>query len=150
MKSKFAVIAFLLGVPFSAIAAEVSIQVPTTQTVTAPPVALRVDRNLSFPSAQEGSDAVTIAPTASNAAEIAIVNGRGRFATISVTESSINLDDGNGNTIAVGSFVGSPALGNITLPSSGEQKVNVGATRAALTTQPAGDYQGSFTFKVVY
>ena len=62
---------------------------------------------------------------------------------------TVELSDGNGNVMALNSFVSSPA-GAGTLSGGGSQAIRIGATLVVRPNQPPGSYAGAFNVTVNY
>jgi hypothetical protein len=63
--------------------------------------------------------------------------------------STVELSDGNGNVMALNSFVSSPAATG-TLSGGGSQAIRIGATLVVHPNQPPGTYAGAFNVTVNY
>ncbi len=115
--------------------------------------------DLDFGTAPAGDALKTVAPGAAENAENGsfTVTGQASTAyTISLpADGVVTMTTGGGGaneTIAVTSFLSSPAAGaNGLLSAGGTQNLFVGATRAALgAAQVAGTYTATYTVTVVY
>lgn len=126
-----------------------TVSVGVTQVISSA-IAFTKTADMTFPAADTGAAAATLLPTAAGHGEFRVTGQLGKTYQFSFDQSSINLDDGNGNTIAVNSFVASPAAQTSQPIVSGGTLVKIGATRAALVSQPAGTYTGSFTVTGTY
>jgi len=72
-------------------------------------------------------------------------------ATYSITlpaSNTVELSDGNGNVMALNSFVSSPAVTGTLL--GGSQVIRIGATLVVRPNQPPGSYAGAFNVTVNY
>lgn len=111
------------------------------------------DSDLDFGEAEQGADALEIAPSDAGAAQFSVSGQKNTAYSITLPESVTMTVDGGGSAdkeIQVTSFTSDPT-GTGDLGETGTQELHVGATRAALSaTQEAGDYTGSFEVTVVY
>jgi hypothetical protein len=88
--------------------------------------------------------------SAAAAAQFTVVGTAG--ATYSITlpaNGTVELSDGNGNVMALNSFVSSPASAG-TLSGGGSQAIRIGATLVVRPNQPPGSYAGAFNVTVNY
>jgi len=72
-------------------------------------------------------------------------------ATYSITlpaSNTVELSDGNGNVMALNSFVSSPAATGTLM--GGSQVIRIGATLVVRPNQPPGSYAGAFNVTVNY
>jgi len=72
-------------------------------------------------------------------------------ATYSITlpaSNTLELSDGNGNVMALNSFVSSPAVTGTLM--GGSQVIRIGATLVVRPNQPPGSYAGAFNVTVNY
>ena len=115
--------------------------------------------DLDFGSAPQGDAAKTVAPGAAENATNGSFTVTGTASTAyTITlpaDGVVSMTTGGGGaneTIAVNSFLSSPAAGaNGMLSAGGTQSLFVGATRAALgASQVVGSYTGAYTVTVVY
>jgi hypothetical protein len=115
--------------------------------------------DLDFGTAPQGDASKTVAPGAAENAENGsfTVSGQANTAyTITLPADGIVVmttgAGGANETIAVNSFVSTPAAGaNGLLSAGGVQSLFVGATRAAIgAAQVAGSYTAAYTVTVVY
>jgi hypothetical protein len=84
------------------------------------------------------------------AAQFTVLGTANASYSISVpADNTVVLSDGNGHTMALNSFVSSPAA-NGTLSGGGNQVVKIGATLIVGANQPAGTYAGTFNLTVNY
>jgi hypothetical protein len=90
--------------------------------------------------------ALTCLTSDHTAAAFAVTGEADAFYTISLP-SDIKLVNGNGTAMAVGSFKGSKADGQLL---NGEDSFTVGGTLEVAARQEAGQYKGSFTVAVEY
>lgn len=130
-----------------------AVQVVTTA------IAIAYVSDIDFGTAPQGDAAKTVAPGAAENAtngSFTVTGTPSTAYTISLPADGVvtmtTAGGGANKTIAVDSFVSSPAAGaNGMTDGSGSQTLFVGATRAALgAAQVTGNYTGTFTVTVVY
>jgi len=107
-----------------------------------------------------GAGSVTIAPDGSRTASKATLAGGAPAAASFTVDGSANtaysvtltspgtLSDGSGNSMSIGSFTHDNT--DNSLPPSGSETLNVGATLSVPKNQPSGIYTGTFTVTVNY